>query len=224
MTRRVTVLVACLVAAFAVSAVVAAVSSATMVLPLFTGTATAGTGTSTTAKLTVKGGASITCTSSSDSLTVGSPRNTGTGSLEFKSCTQGGEACHSLAGSGEIIKATGEWHLVLFTKSSTDGHYFEFSLPSFGIHIECPSATVKLLLVTGNVLGSIAQKSGSTNEFTVKVSSTATAQEFSEYENEAGTAVKVSLATSQEGGATKESFENAEMGTLKFSTTTAIEK
>jgi hypothetical protein len=226
MTRRVTVLVSCLVAAFAVSAVVAAISSATMVLPVFSGTATSGTGSSTTAKLTVKGGASVTCTASSDSLTFNSgSRDLGPGSLSFTTCSQGGEECHSLGGSGNSISVTGEWHLVLFVKGGVDGHYFLFLLPSFGVHLECPAAAVKLLLVTGDVLGSITQKSGSTTEFTVKVSSTATAQEFSEFENEAGTAVKAKLETVQEGtGAAKESLENAEAGVLKFSTATAIEK
>jgi hypothetical protein len=226
MSRRIALLAPCFVAVLAASAVVAAISSATMVLPVFSGTATSGTGSSGTAKLTVKGGASFTCTASSDSLTFKSgSRDLGPGSLSFSVCTQGGEECHSLGGSGTTISVTGEWHLVLFVKGGVDGHYFLFLLPSFGLHWECPAAAVKLLVLTGDVLGSITQKSGSTTEFTVKISSTATAQEFSEFENEAGTAVKAKLETVQEGsGAAKESFENMEAGVLKFGSATAIEK
>jgi hypothetical protein len=179
-------------------------------LTLFTGTATVGTGSSDSARLTVKGGAGTTCTSSSDLLTVGSPRNTGTSSLEFKACTQGGEECHALAGSGATIKFTGEWHFVLFTKVGVDYHVELYLIRSLGVHIECPSATIKLLLITGGLLGSITQKSGSTTEFTVRVSFNGTAQEFSEYDNEAGSAVKTKLETSHEGGVGKEPFENIE--------------
>jgi hypothetical protein len=224
MSRKVTMLALCLVAAFAVSGVVSALASAAMELPKFTGTATSGTGTNGAGKLSVEGGASITCTSSSDTLAVGSSRNEGTGTLDFSGCAQGGEACNSLADPAGTILSTGEWHLVLFTKSSVDGHYFLFVLPTAQLHIECAKSAVKLLLIAGNVLGSITQKSGSTTAFTVKVSSTEKAQEFSEYENNGGTAVKASLKTSQEGGKAKASFENAEEGVLTFGSATAIEK
>jgi hypothetical protein len=224
MTRRVTILVSGLIAALTATAALAAISSATMTLPTFSGAATPATGDSTTAKLTLKGGHSVTCTSSSESLTFNSgSRNLGPISLHFSGCTQGGEECHSLGDTGEAILLTGEWHLVLLAKP-TDMHFLLLLLPSFGVHIECPPGLIKLLLVTGSVLGLITQKAGSTTEFSVIVNSTATGQEYTEYENDGGTVVNAHLKTVQEGsGAENEAFENAEKGLLSFNSATSIE-
>ena len=229
MTRRVMVLGVCLAAAFALSAVVSAVSSATMLLPVFTGTATTGTGASGAGKLTVEGGASINCTSSSDSLSfTAGKRNEGTGTLTFSGCTEGGEECVSLGGKAGTITVSGSWHLVLMLKSKVDGHYFLFVLPTAKLHVECAKAAVKLLLIEGSVLGSIAQKSGSKTEFTLTVNDGSEhkgPQEFTEYETEAEKIEKAALNTSQEGSSkTKPSFEFSENNVLKFASTTEIEK
>jgi hypothetical protein len=225
MTRTVTILALCLIAAIAAAAAIAATSSAAMVLPVFSGTSANPTGSSSITRLSIKGGVSVSCEADSYSLAFTSSRHLGDATLTFTTCGQGGEECHNLGNTENVIQITGEWHLVLFVKGGVDGHYFLFLIPSFGVHIECPAAAVKLLVVTGSVLGSITQKTGSTTEFSVKVSSTATAQEFSEFENEAGTAVKAKLETVQEGvGAAKESFANVEGGVLKFGSATAIEK
>jgi hypothetical protein len=225
MTRRVTILASCLIAAFAVSDAIATLSSGAMVLPGFSGTDTSFTGSSGTAKLTIKGGASVTCTSTSQSLTFNNGnRHLGPAKLEFKGCTQGGENCRSLGlVAGNTITYTGEWHLVLFVRGGVDAHYYLFLTPSFGIHYECPNAAVRLLTRIGDIEGVIVQPLGSTTLFSVKESSTSTAQEFSEFENEAGTALKAKLETSQEGGADKETFENIENDVLSFELATSIE-
>jgi hypothetical protein len=224
MTRRVAALAACLIAALAATAALAAISSASMTLPTFSGSVATAAGDSGNAKLTVKGGASIPCESSSESLTFNSgSRNLGPISLHFSGCTQGGEECHSLGDTTGAILFTGEWHLVL-DLNPKDEHFILLLLPSFGVHIECPAAGVKLLLVTGSILGLITLKAGSTTEYSVIVKSTATAQEYTEYENDGGTVVNAQLKTSQEGtGEPKESFENAEKGLLSFNSATSIE-
>jgi hypothetical protein len=224
MTRKVTLLVSCLIAALAATAALAAISSATMTLPTFSGTATPGTGDSTTVKLTVKGGASLTCTSSTESLTFNSgSRNLGPATLHFEGCEQLEGECHSLGATGKMILLTGEWHLVL-DLNPKDEHFLLFLLPSFGVHIECPNSPVKLLVVTGSVLGLITLKAGSTTEYSVIVKATATAQEYTEYENDGGTVVNAHLKTVQEGtGEAKESLENAEKGLLSFPAATSIE-
>jgi hypothetical protein len=226
MTRKVTVLAMCLMAAFAVSAVVSAISSASMVLPAFTGTATTGTGSSGEGALTIEGGATIKCKSSgSDSLTVESNRHLGAGTITFSTCTQGGEPCRSLGDASGTILTTGTWHLVLATRSSLDVHLFLFLLTE--LHIECPGAAVKLLLVTGTVAGLLTQKTGSKTAFELSIGTVGGAgkvQEFSEYENEAGTGVKTALSVKQEGGAAKKAFEESKTNELVFPSETGIEK
>jgi hypothetical protein len=223
MTRRVAALAACLIAALAATAALAAISSASMTLPTFSGSATPATGDSTTTKLTVEGGASIPCTSSSESLTFNSgSRNLGPATLHFEGCEQLEGECHSLGDAGKMILLTGEWHLVL-DLNPKDEHFLLLLLPSFGVHLECPNSPTKLLLVTGSVLGLITLKAGSTTQYSVIVKATATAQEYTEYENDGGTVVNAQLNTSQEGGAAKKSFEKAEAGLLSFGSATSIE-
>jgi hypothetical protein len=222
MTRRATVLASCLIAVFAVSAVISALASASMTLPTFSGTAaTSGTGTGGKGALTVSGGASIKCESASASYTLAT-RNSGPVTIDFATCTQGGEECHSLGDTGGVILVTGTWHLVLDVKSSVDGHYALGELSS--LHVECPKSAVKLLLVAGTLLGSTSAHAGSEKVYGLTVKDNGgTAQEFSEYENNAGTAVKTGLTTQQEGGKAKESFEEATENTLTFNGSTKIE-
>jgi hypothetical protein len=226
MTRKVAILAACLITALTATAALAATSNAAMTLPTFSGTATEGKGDDGASKFSVKGGASLIDTSGSGSGTFNSgSRNLGPGSVTLLGLTQGGEPCHELglAASSTTVAFTGEWHLVLFVKGGVDDHYALFLLPSFGVHVECPAAAVKLLTVFGSILGLISQKTGSTRQFSVKVLAPGGVQEFSEYENDAGTAVKTKLETSQENGARKESFENIEAGLVEFPTATSIE-
>jgi hypothetical protein len=226
MTRKVAILAACLITALTATAALAATTNAAMTLPTFNGTATKGTGDGTNGKFAVKGGASLVSTSTSGSFTFNSgSRNLGPGTLTFLKVLQGGEPCHdlNLVAELETVLFTGEWHLVLFVKGGVDDHYFLFLLPSFGVHIECPNAAVKLLTVFGSVLGLISQKTGSTTQFSLKVLAPGSVQEFSEYENDAGTAVKAKLETSQENGALKPSTENVEGGLIEFESATAIE-
>jgi hypothetical protein len=228
MTRKVAILAACLITALTATAALAATTNAAMTLPTFNGTATSATGDGGAGQFSVKGGASLKGTSTSGSFTFNSgSRNLGPGSLTFEGVTQGGESCHELGleVTSLTVKFTGEWHLVLFVKGGVDDHYFLFLLPSFGVHVECPNAAVKLLTVFGSVLGLISQKTGSTTQFSLKVLAPGTppVQEFSEYENDAGTAVKAKLETSQENGARKESTENVVESLIEFPTATAIE-
>jgi hypothetical protein len=226
MSRKVTGFLLCLVAAFAVSAVVAALASATtMELPKFTGTQTTFTGTSGAGALEIEGGAKLACTADSATGTVAASRNEGTGSITFTGCKESssvnGNSCRSLGGTLGTISSTGTWNLVLRTISGTDHHYFLFNLPSQGLHFECPLGSVELFIVTGSVLGSIAQKG--TTSFELKVLAASGKQELSEYENNSGTLVKATLSTSQEGGKGKASAENDE-GELVFGAATSIEK
>jgi hypothetical protein len=227
MTRKVAILAACLITALTATAALAAITNAAMTLPTFSGTATSGTGDSGAGKFSIKGGASLTGTSGSGSFTFNSgSRNLGPGTATSLGVLQAAEfPCHELGlvATSTTITATGEWHLVLFVKGGVDDHYALFLLPSFGLHIECPGAPVKLFTVFGSVLGLISQKTGSTTQFSVKVLAPGGVQEFSEYENDAGTAVKAKLETSQENGALKASTENVEAGLSEFPSATSIE-
>jgi hypothetical protein len=221
MKRRSIILMAC--AGLAVFAVVSEVASAAMTLPTFSGSATAVMGSGGMTKLTVLGGATIKCSKVTASGTL-TTRNEGTGTVTYSECGQGGEPCNGLADSSGTVLATGEFALVLGTHAGVDMHYLLFSGASSGLHIECPKAAVKLLLVTGALVGLIAQMTGSTTKFSLKVTaSEAAQQEYSEYENNGGTSVRLSLKTSQEGGKEKISSVNTEENVLEFGSATSIE-
>jgi hypothetical protein len=227
MNRKVTGLLLCLVAVFAVSAVVAALASATtMELPKWTGTDTTFTGSSGKGSLEIEGAAAIACTADSATGAVAASRNEGTGTITFTGCKESsapnGNECRSLGGTLGTISSTGTWNLVLRTISGTDHHYFDFVLPSQGLHIECPLAPVELFLITGSALGSLVQAGA--NNFTIKVSSVSGKQEISEYENNSGTLVKDSLSVTEEGGSKAKSAAENDEGLLEFPLATSIEK
>ena len=230
MNRKVAGLLACLVAALAVTAVASAVTSAaTMTLPIFN-PGTKGTtfeGNSATAKLETEGGASVTCAKSTDKgeEITSSLKDEGTGSLTFEECEEAGGAdkCRSLGEStyGGIITATGTWSLVLKGTGANDVRFFRFILPPAGLHFECEK-TVLLFLVLGQVLTKILQRTAST--FSLIVNATSGHQEFTEYENDSGTIIGVSLKTGQEGGKEKLSAEVAKEALIDFSTAESLEQ
>jgi hypothetical protein len=228
MTRKIRVLVACLSAAFAVTAVISSISSAAMTLPAFSGSDKAATGSSSSGLLRIEGGAALKCEkSAANSLEVESNRNLGPGAINFAGCTEGGEECRSLGGTLGTVATTGSWHLVLNGKTeATDIHLFLFLLTL--LHIECPKGTVKLFLILGNIAGLIKQKAGSNLEFEISVGTVAgegKVQNFSEYENDAGTGIKTTLEVIQEGtGKAKKAFEESSANVLKFELATSIEK
>jgi hypothetical protein len=197
-----------------------------MVLPVFSGSDTKATGSSSSGSLRIEGGAKIECSSSAeDSLEVEANRHLGRGAINFAGCVQGGEKCRSLGGTLGTIATTGIWHLVLILIFGKDVRLFLFLLTT--LHIECPTSAVKLLLVTGNVAGQIVQKAGSTTLFEISVGTVGgegKAQNFSEYENEAGTGIKTTLEVQQEGGKAKKAFEESTGNDLDFELTTSIEK
>jgi hypothetical protein len=194
-----------------------------MTLPEFSGTAaTEGKLAGGKGVVTIEGGASIKCESITGKFTFESgSRRSGPVTLDINECTEGGEQCRSLGDVLGVTLITGTWHLVLMTRASVDGHYVLVSLNE--LHIECPGGAIKLILVTGSILGSTAAEAGSETEFGLTVKDNRKAQEFTEYENDAGTAVKASLAASQEGGKSKAAFEESEDNLLTFNGSTKID-
>jgi hypothetical protein len=226
MSRRVSVLTWCVVIVAAISALVSVGAFAAMVLPVFSGTTTRFIGEGNVALFTLEGGRRHECTRSSDdfSFATGS-RNGGPGLIDLEECEFEDELCRSLGASLGSIEATGEWHLVLLTKSSVDSHYFLFALSPTGLHVECPGTALGLQLLEGGILGSINQKSGSTSEFSLGIKDhEGRSQEFTEYENNAGTSVKVSLTVAFGGGKPHSIFLESESNTLRFGSNTSIEK
>jgi hypothetical protein len=221
MTRRATVLASCLIAAFAALAVISAIASAAMTLPEFSGPGTVGTGSGGAGALTISGGASLRGTSATGSYAF-EPGNKrlGTFTVDFIGVTQGGEECHSLGDTGTTVLVTGSWHLVLWLTGASDKHLVLALLHE--LHIECPKSAVKLLLVLGQVLGSIGAIGTNEKEFGLTLQDNGVAQEFTLYENDSGTGIDVTLETSQEGGKQKPSFEEQREGKITFNETTKI--
>jgi hypothetical protein len=227
MNRKVISLSMTLAAALASAAMSASPSLASMTLPVFSGSVSEAKDASGAGALHVEGGATIKCTSGGEggvAFESGS-RHLGSVTVASSGCTEGGEPCFSLGASGETISTTGTWHLALMTRSSTDSHLFLFLLKQ--IHIECPKAAVKLFLVSGDVAGLITEKSGSKTTFEISIATKnaeGKVQEYSEFENEAGTGVKTSLEVIQEGGKAKRGFQELTCSELIFSGETSIEK
>jgi hypothetical protein len=222
-----TVLVSCLVGALAMTSAASTVAVAVMVLPVFSGTDAHATGGSVHPRLLIEGGVSISCTGSgSNELTFQSgSRNSGPGSVLFSGCTEAGEPCSSLGLSGGTIDATGTWHLVLMGTGATDRHLSLFLVNE--IHVECPKAVAKLFTISGDAAGSIRQKAGSTTQFEISIGTLndeGRIQEFSEFENDAGTGVKTAIEVHLEGGKGKRAFVETTSSTLTFELTTSIEK
>ena len=204
--------------------VLAVVSAAApMQLPGFLGALSAGVSTSLAGKLSVSGGASISCKSDTDQFLFGGNNtvtNLGYFTIDFKGCTQGGEECFTLGDTGGVTLVAGEWHLVLELLPTKHVWLILFllNLPTTGVHVECPHSTVHETLITGDVLGeTMPQENGtSTVLYEVLVHATSTAQEYTSYENNAGTLLATSLRVAQEGGATKAGWEEAGEDTLRF--------
>ena len=224
MTRKLTALVSCLAVVFVVSAIVSAMSSASMALPTFSGTQETAEGTSARLLIFIQGAQVYVCTAGTYTISGQVNRNLGTIDLDDKSCTQGGEPCNSLGDASGVILITGTWHLVLRT-FIIDTHFFLILLNE--LHIECGKSAIKLILLTGNWQGSIAQKTGSKTAFGVTVRSVGGAgkvQEFSEFENDAGTGVKTAISASEEGSSkAKSAVEESEENVLTFPGETGIE-
>jgi hypothetical protein len=227
MTRRSKILVSFFVAAFVASAVAAAIASANMVLPVFSGTAAKVTGTSGEAALSVEGGAKLKC-GSGGSTELGfesGSRHLGPFiDWMLTTCTQGGEPCFTLGDLSGVFLYTGTWHLVL-RAIPFDIYLFLFLFKL--IHVECPNAPVKLFLVSGSSAGEILPKPGSTTRFEYTVQTVrreGKLQEFSEFENEAGTGVKTAIEVEEEGGKAKKALDESPENTLTFESATSIEK
>jgi hypothetical protein len=196
-----------------------------MVLPEFSGTQETFEGTAAKLVIRIQGGATYTCTAGVYALIAEVGRHLGPAILHDTGCTQSGVSCRSLGDAAGVILITGTWHLVLRTFVGTDNHFFLILLTE--LHIECAGAAVQLILITGNWQGRIVQRSGSKSAFTVSVGTVngeGKVQNFSEFENDAGTGIKTSIEAKQEGGKAKPAFEDSESIELTFSGETSIEK
>ena len=138
-------------------AATASLASGSMVLPGFLNAANAVL-VSSKGALFIEGGASVKCEKDlgHTSFNAGST-NLGQFTLDCGNDTQGGEPCMSLGDISLTILLSGEFHLVLLEGSPMK--WFILFLPR-EIHIECPKAAVKLLLVEGSFLGLIDAQSG----------------------------------------------------------------
>jgi hypothetical protein len=162
------------------------------------------------------------CTSTAGGFEVESSRNEGTGRIDFKGCELEKTRCFSVGDSAGTVLVSGSWHLVLKTTSGVDKHLFLFVLPTTGLSVECPGTLFGELLLTGGILGSIVEKSGSVQDFTLNIDSSGAMQEYTEYENNSGTLVDISLKVSLEGRKPRPILLGSEE-TLEFSGATSIE-
>ncbi len=193
------------VALSALGAVVcSAASGVTMVLPSFS---VATSGTSSSGPGTLFGTTEIKCRRDKDLFGAVS-KSLGTYDITFEECETLGSRCRSLgqaAGSGSIV-STGEYHLVLETLGGRDLHLIWFLLHE--LHTECEILGTTLIVLSGNVLGSIEATGTNRKEFLFHVRATSRAQEITSYENDNGTLVAATgLSAAVNEGTARASFE-----------------
>jgi hypothetical protein len=201
MHRLKMVLLACM-AVCMLGVVAVASASAESALPLFT-TPTSGTATSGEGKLLVEG-KTVTCTSDAD--TFGAGTRLGAFTIDIKNCTSKAKECHGLGQSAGLIELTGEYHLVSGLRNRKS-YYIWFLLAAEdgvnAVHIECASPVGTLLLLWGNILGSIAAvPSTSTRTFKININTVDEGlnQEITEFGNNNGAGVAASLKGKLDGG------------------------
>jgi hypothetical protein len=201
-------LLTAIAAVFAVAvAMVSSASGATMTLPNFSKVTN---GTSTSGPGTLFGAEEITC-KKDKGLTGGISNTLGTYDLTFEECTSLGKNCRSLgqAVGANTIATTGQYHLLL-TGGQDGGSTHEYLLWFLvaELHLECEILGTQLIVVKGNVLGSITAESET--KFAIAVDGTKGGQEISSYENNNGEAVAAGgLESNVNEGAFSKSFENS---------------
>ncbi len=191
-----------------------------MVLPSFS---VQTSGTSSSGPGVLFGATEIKCRKDRDLFGAVS-KSLGTYDINFEECETLGSRCRSLgqvAGSGTIL-TTGEYHLVLETLGGRDLRLIWFLVGT--LHIECEILGTTLVVVTGNVLGSIEAQGATRKEFLIHVRATRTAQEITSYENDSGTLVAAAglLAAVNEGTA-RASFEEGGPDTMFTERETVLE-
>jgi hypothetical protein len=185
----------CAFVASVMGAVGAANVYATSALPEFSH-ATAATGTTGLIKLTTGGGAAINC--SKGAIKLGAGTKLGTFAIDAKECKSLSKPCLGLAQEPELIESTGEWHLVSL-KTERKSYEIWFLLASTdgatAVHIECLIPVGTLLLIWGNWLGLIEEKSERTFKINIETegSGVTLKQKFTEFGNNSGEAVTASL-------------------------------
>jgi hypothetical protein len=196
--------VACLLGVGIVSS-----ASAASVLPEFS-TSTPGTATLGESGLSVE---STTVTCKAGSAKLGAGARSGTYALELTSCKSVGKECKSLGQAAGTIVVKGEWHVTALLKFLRKFHLWALvgRTEAEAVQVECASPVGTLILLWGNVLGSIEE----TTERTFKVafetegSGATLKQKVTEFGNNEGVAVKASLKGKIDSGAEREAFVNS---------------
>src|ERR1700684_872475 len=167
MIRRAKFLFAAVVAVCMMGFATASLASAAeMILPEWK-TAENATSSSKEGSLKIEGGASILCEKNTGKFSTAASKKLGSYTIDFTTCTQGGEPCLSLGLTAGLIEVKGEWHLVLEEKAGTHLWLIWFLLPAVDPHIECLKSAVKLFLVLGSLLGLIEPAHKVAKEFKI---------------------------------------------------------
>jgi hypothetical protein len=189
------------------------------VLPEFS-TETAANGTSGKNSLDLEG-TDLECESSTTALGAG--HKLGTFTITFHSCKASSKACTGLGESSGSVGISGTWHLV---SSLADRTQYEiwFLIVVPGAHIECESTGIGLVVLLGNLLGSIEATSERTYKVDVTRAST-TKQSIEEFGNNSGETVKASGLKGKFGtGSERIATEELESDLLSMTSLTSIKE
>jgi hypothetical protein len=194
-----------------------AASGASTILPEFT-EAVEASGTSGKGSLVLEG-VTIKCESATSKLSATTTK-LGTFAILFNECKAFTKPCKSLgqAAASSVIEATGEYHLVsLLTERKHYEIWFLLAATNntAALHLECESAAVGLVLVWGNLLGLIEEKSNRTFKLNVEREGEGASvkQKITGFGNNGGTettaaGLKAKLGTGVEKPAGEESENN----------------
>ena len=174
------------------------------------------------------GGSKLTCTGGSGKGEA-SAESSGTAKLTLTGCEAFGNKCHtSGAADGEVVLSAN--YTLAFTDGTADevGQLLELTEATLECGTRCPSMTTEKLKLRGKGIGlatPIDEEVAPAKKFTVAFSQASGVQAPTEYENEGGTKVKVTLE--MEGSGSKVfAFEKAGMAEtdeLLFEETAEIE-
>jgi hypothetical protein len=214
-----------LISLFAFAAMTAVTASAAhMTLPEFV-TKAGYKGTSGAGVLTSSGGEEIKCSAGTNSGGMESSRKLGTFSLTFTGCEAkvllSTEKCNTSGDAAGTILTTGTWHLVLWLNRAQTIHIqFQWLLVPL-TKLECGS--LAKIETKGNLLGEISPGDNVlTKHYRLIVNATATAQEFTEFENENGTIVGAELLSNLDGGSFGKATEKSENNEFETTADTLI--
>jgi hypothetical protein len=124
----------------------------------------------------------------------------------------------SLGDAKEIVLVLGEYHILGLVTGGV-----KLWLLINPVHIECLFSPVQLIVVGGNLIGTLTSGGGKTKAFKLTLKGSKGSQEIKEFTNDAGEKVKASLTSEKNENGKKEASSQNESKEVSVETTSETE-